>query len=118
MFRLRFARTVFAAQQLVSHGHIQVDGKKVDRRSFQVRPGMEISIREKSRKMKPIIEALEIAVQRTPDYLELQKDQFLGKLFQYSLTRPDRRAAPPTDQYPRRVRIPSPPNLVPDHASF
>jgi small subunit ribosomal protein S4 len=79
VYRLRFARTIFAAQQLVSHGHILVNGKKVDRRSFFVRPGMEISIREKSRKCKYIIEALDSAVQ-VPDYLELSKETFKGKL--------------------------------------
>jgi small subunit ribosomal protein S4 len=80
VFRLRFSRTIFGAQQLVSHGHILVDGRKVDRRSFFVRPGMEISIREKSRKNKLIVEAMETSAQNTPDYLELNKDQFKGKL--------------------------------------
>ncbi len=47
VFRLGFAATIFGAQQLVSHGHIQVDGRKVDRRAFFVKPGMEIAIREK-----------------------------------------------------------------------
>ena len=45
IFRLKLAPTIFAAQQLVSHGHILVNGKKVDRRSFQVKPGMKISIK-------------------------------------------------------------------------
>jgi len=40
VYRLKFASTIFGAQQLVSHGHIFVNGKKVDRRSFQVRPNM------------------------------------------------------------------------------
>src|SRR3984885_5682454 len=54
VYRLKFAPTIFAAHQLVSHGHILVDGKKVDRRSFQVKPGMVISVKEKSRNMKAI----------------------------------------------------------------
>ncbi len=80
VYRLKFAKTIFGAQQLVSHGHILVNGKKVDRRSFQVRPGMEISIKEKSRKMKPIAESLELATQTLPEYLTLDKDKFVGKL--------------------------------------
>lgn len=80
VYRLRFARTIFAAQQLVCHGHILVNGKKVDRRSFFVKPGMEISIRDKSRNSKAIIDSLETASQQTPNYLELNKDQFKGKL--------------------------------------
>lgn len=80
VFRLRFARTIFGAQQLVSHGHILVDGQKVDRRSFIVRPGMEISIREKSRTVKSIVEAAESSFQKTPDYFDLDKENFKGKL--------------------------------------
>lgn len=80
VYRLRFARTIFAAQQLVSHGHILVNGKKVDRRSFLVKPGMEISIRQKSRASKAILDALETSSQQTPDYLSLNKDQFAGRL--------------------------------------
>jgi len=79
VYRLRFARTIFGAQQLVSHGHILVNGKKVDRRSFFVKPGMEISIRDKSRKMKSVVESLESATQ-LPDFMELSKENFSGKL--------------------------------------
>jgi len=80
VYRLHFARTIFGAQQLVSHGHILVDGKKVDRRSFFVRPGMEVSIRDKSRKMKAVITSLEMSTHPVPDYLEINKEHFKGKL--------------------------------------
>jgi len=79
VYRLKFASTIFGAHQLVSHGHILVDGKKVDRRSFQVRPGMMISIKEKSRKMKAINEALETA-RDVPEYLTLEKSNYSGQL--------------------------------------
>jgi small subunit ribosomal protein S4 len=78
--RLRFARTIFGAQQLVSHGHVFVNGKKVDRRSFLVKPGMEISIRERSRKNKAILDAVETSSHQTPDYLSLNKDLMKGQL--------------------------------------
>lgn len=80
VYRLKFGSTIFAAHQLVSHGHILVDGKKVDRRSFQVKPGMVISIKEKSRKMKAINEALDLPTRTVPDYLSLSRDQFSGQL--------------------------------------
>jgi small subunit ribosomal protein S4 len=80
VFRLKFASTIFGAHQLVSHGHILVDGKKVDRRSFQVRPGMVISIKEKSRKVKAINEALDSPSRSVPDYLSQERDNFSGKL--------------------------------------
>jgi small subunit ribosomal protein S4 len=95
VYRLRFARTIFGAQQLVSHGHILVNGKKVDRRSFFVRPGMEIAIREKSRKNKAIIDSLDTGA-RSPDYLELDKEHFKGKLL----------VAPELDQIEGQLPLP------------
>lgn len=80
VYRLKFAPTIFAAQQLVAHGHILVNGKKVDIRSFQVRPGMELSIREKSRAIPLIKEALENPNRSVPDYLSSDPGSFSGKL--------------------------------------
>lgn len=80
VYRLKFGNTIFAAHQLVSHGHILVDGKKVDRRSFQVRPGMVISVKEKSRTMKSIKEALDSPSHNVPEYLTLNRDNFSGEL--------------------------------------
>ena len=80
VYRLRFAPTIFAAGQLVSHGHIQVDGKKVDIRSFIVKPGMTISIKEKSRKMKSIQMSQENTSREIPGFLTLTEDKSVGKL--------------------------------------
>lgn len=80
VYRLKFAPTIFAAQQLVAHGHILVNGKKVDVRSFQVRPGMEVSIREKSRQMPLIKESIENPNREVPEYLGLDAAVFTGKL--------------------------------------
>lgn len=80
VYRLRFASSIFAAQQLVSHGHIQVNGKKVDRRSFLVKPGMIVSIKPASRQMKAIHIAQEYTSREVPEYLALEEDKFSGKL--------------------------------------
>ncbi len=80
VYRLKFASTIFGAHQLVSHGHILVNGKKVDRRSFQVRPGMVVSIKEKSRNMKSINEAMEMANRSVPGYLSQDKNAYSGQL--------------------------------------
>lgn len=80
VYRLKFGATMFAAHQLVSHGHILVDGKKVDRRSFQVKPGMTISIKEKSRNMKAVQESLENPNREVPEYLSLDKAGLSGQL--------------------------------------
>lgn len=78
VYRLKLAPTIFAAQQLVSHGHINVNGKKVDRRSFQVRPGMEVSVREKSRDLKIVKDSIENPTRSVPEYL--QSEGVSGKL--------------------------------------
>lgn len=95
VYRLKFASTIFGAQQLVSHGHILVDGKKVDRRSFQVKPGMVISIREKSRNMKAINESLDNPNRSVPEYLTSDRDHHSGQLI----------AKPSLEQMPWPVEI-------------
>ncbi len=95
VYRLRFANSIFGAQQLVSHGHIQVDGKKVDRRSFLVKPGMSISVRPTSRQMKAIVASQENVSREIPGYLSLEEDKFAGKLV----------ATPELDQVPLPIPI-------------
>ena len=80
IFRLRFASTIFAAQQLVSHGHVLVDGKKVTVRSFRVRPGMIISIKEKSKNCKAIVESIKNANRTVPEYMECNEGDMSGTL--------------------------------------
>ena len=80
VYRLKFAPTIFAAQQLVSHGHIYVNGKKVDRRSFEVKPGMVISVKDKSHS-NPIIKGAQENNSRTvPEYLSLDGAKLSGEL--------------------------------------
>lgn len=95
VYRLKFAPTIFAAQQLVSHGHILVDGKKVDRRSFNVRPGMVISIKEGSRTHKQIVEAIDSGSRNVPEYLTTDPANFSGQLM----------AKPAQEQMPWPIEI-------------
>lgn len=71
LLRLKFVPTIFAAQQVVSHGHVRVDGKRVDRRSFQVQPGMKISLDEKATRIPMVRAATENTARETPTYLQL-----------------------------------------------
>lgn len=79
VYRLGFAASRQQARQLVSHGHIEVNGKKVDIPSFLVKPGDVISVREKSRSMELIKNNLEVS-RNVPDWLELNKDAFEGRV--------------------------------------
>ena len=80
VYRLKFAPTIFTAQQLVNHGHILVDGKKVDRRSFIVKPGMKISMKEKTKKLKVVRESIENTARELPEYMALEGDKTEGSL--------------------------------------
>ena len=82
VYRLGFARTRAAARQLVNHGHIEVNGKKVDIPSAQVKPGDVIAVRENSRNMKVIAEALEANI-TAPAFVEVDKENKSGKYVRY-----------------------------------
>lgn len=85
VYRLRFASTIFAAHQLISHGHIQVNGKKVDRKSFLVKPSMKISIKEKAKKLKIVQQSISNLSRELPDYLSLEEDKMSGTLISLPL---------------------------------
>lgn len=80
IYRMRLAQTIFHAQQLISHGHIQVDGKKVDIRSYHVAPGQVISVKEKSRSNPIILRALENKHRELPEYVEFDDKKMAGQL--------------------------------------
>ena len=81
VFRLSFANTRAEARQLVRHKHVLVNGRTVNIPSFQVKPGDKVEVREKSRKMQRITEALEAMNRRgVPPWLELDGDQLAGTL--------------------------------------
>jgi small subunit ribosomal protein S4 len=83
VYRLGFASSRSMARQLVSHGHIQVNGRKVTVASALVKPGSVVSLREKSRKNDQIKICLDTAKGRgVPPWLELDADQFQGTVKQ------------------------------------
>ena len=81
VYRLGFANSRSQARQLVRHGHFLVNGKKVDIPSYQVKTGDVVELREKSRTLQVITEALEAVVRRSmPQWLELDKEKFKGMI--------------------------------------
>ena len=77
VFRLGFTNSRVEARQLVSHRHFLVNGKTVNIPSYLVKAGDEIAVREGSRKMNLILEAMETVARRgIPHWLELDKDNF------------------------------------------
>ncbi|CAG5085579.1 30S ribosomal protein S4 [Thermobacillus xylanilyticus] len=78
VYRLGFANSRAGARQLVAHGHVTVNGKKVDIPSYLVQPGDVIGLRERSRSLKVIKEALE-ARRHLPNYLEFNEQAMEGR---------------------------------------
>ena len=83
IWRLGFAPTIPAARQMVVHGHITLNGHKVDRPSYQIKDGMTIQIREKSLQTDFIRSRLEEATHRNPpEYMERDLETASGKMTQ------------------------------------
>jgi len=82
VYRLGLTRTRRQARQLVNHGHILVDGKRVDIPSYRLKPGQAISLRERSRNLDIVKEAVE-ASSFTPDYTTFDGDKLEGTYARY-----------------------------------
>jgi small subunit ribosomal protein S4 len=89
VYRLGFASSRTQARMLIRQGHFNVNGRRVDIPSFQVKVGDVVSLREKSRSITAILESLEAVVRRgIPQWIELDKENFTGKI-KASITRED-----------------------------
>lgn len=82
VYRLGLASTRPQARQLVNHGHITVDGKKVDIPSYMLKPGQKIGVKESSRNLKVIQEALDSMVSRK-DYVFFDQTAMEGTFVRY-----------------------------------
>jgi len=100
VYRAKFTPTVFSARQFVNHGHVQVNGQRVNIASYRVKPGDVVQVRERSRNMALVLEALQLAERDTPDYLEVDAKAMTAKFIRL----PDLAEVP----YPVKME----PNLV------
>ncbi len=71
VYRAKFVPTVFSARQFVSHGHVRVNGQRVNIPSYQVKEGDVIEVREKSRQIPMVLDASESAERDVPDYISV-----------------------------------------------
>ncbi len=79
VYRMKFAMTPFAARQYVNHGHILVNGKRVNISSYIVKDNDMIEVREKAKQMAVIIEATASTERDVPDYLEVDHAKLKGR---------------------------------------
>ena len=81
VYRLGFSSSLAQARQLVRHGHVEVDGRAVTIPSFLLNVNQTVSIAEKSRQKKVVVEAVELAQRRgVPPWMSLEREQFRGAL--------------------------------------
>jgi small subunit ribosomal protein S4 len=81
VYRLGFATSRRQSRQLVRHGHIQVNGRKVDIPSYQTKSGDEIAVREPSKKLTTIAASIEYSShQPTPNWLEVDRENMKGRV--------------------------------------
>lgn len=78
VYRMKFAATVFAARQIVNHGHILVNGKRVNIASYQVKDGDIIEVRGKAKQFLPVMAAAELAEREVPDYMTVDHKEMKG----------------------------------------
>ena len=71
VYRAKFTPTVWSARQFVSHGHVTVNGKKVDIASYRLKVGDVVEVKEKSRNMALVLEAQQSSERDIPDYIEI-----------------------------------------------
>ncbi|MDB6180520.1 30S ribosomal protein S4 [Paracoccus fistulariae] len=75
VYRAKFVPTIFAARQFVNHGHVEVNGKRVNIASYRVKEGDVISIRERSRQLAIVLEAVALPERDVPDYLDVDHNK-------------------------------------------
>ena len=100
IYRMKFVPTVFAARQFVSHGHVSVNGRRVTIPSYRVKIDDVIEVREKSRQIPMVLEAIESVERDVPDYVSVDFNKMTGSFIR----------VPTLDEVPYPVRME--PNLV------
>jgi small subunit ribosomal protein S4 len=80
IYRAKFVPTVFAARQFINHGHIKVNGRRVNIASFRLKVGDLIEVKEKSKQMALVLEATGLAERDVPDYVEVDHNKMTAKL--------------------------------------
>ncbi|MCC6984548.1 MAG: 30S ribosomal protein S4, partial [Bauldia sp.] len=71
VYRAKFAPTPFASRQLISHGHVKVNGRRVTVASFRCKPGDVVELADKSKQLAIVLEATQLAERDVPDYVEV-----------------------------------------------
>jgi small subunit ribosomal protein S4 len=80
IYRAKFVPTVFAARQFVNHGHIKVNGRRVNIASFRVKVGDLVEVKDASKQLALVMEATGLPERDVPDYIEVDHTKMTAKL--------------------------------------
>ncbi|MGM0561525.1 MAG: 30S ribosomal protein S4 [Pseudomonadota bacterium] len=80
VYRSKFVPTVFAARQFVNHGHVMVNGQRVNVPSYQLRDGDVVEIKQKSKELTVVLEAVALPERDVPDYIEVDHREMKASL--------------------------------------
>jgi small subunit ribosomal protein S4 len=80
VYRAKFVPTVFAARQFINHGHIKVNGRRANIASQRVKVGDIVELKESSKQMTMVLEAMALAERDVPDYIEADHSKMTAKL--------------------------------------
>jgi small subunit ribosomal protein S4 len=78
IFRAKFVPTVFAARQFINHGHVKVNGRRVNIPSYRVKVGDTIEVKESSKQLAIVLEAAQLAERDVPDYIEADHNKMVA----------------------------------------
>jgi small subunit ribosomal protein S4 len=78
VYRMKFAPTVFAARQIVNHGHVLVNGKRVNISSYRVKDGDSIELRSKAKQLAIVLASVALAEREVPDYITVDHKEMKG----------------------------------------
>ncbi|MBL8562005.1 MAG: 30S ribosomal protein S4 [Gemmobacter sp.] len=79
IYRAKFVPTVFAARQFVNHGHVTVNGKRVNIASYRVKEGDIIAVRDRSKQLAIVLESIALTERDVPDYIEVDHSKMTAK---------------------------------------
>ena len=85
VYRMKFVPTIFAARQLVNHGHIKVNGKRVNIPSYTINDEDLIELKEQSKKLNLVQESIISQEREIPEYLEVDTKEFRGRFLRAPL---------------------------------
>jgi len=80
VYRAKFVPTMFAARQFINHGHIKVNGKRVNIASYKLKPGDMIEVKEASKQLAIVLESNALGERDVPDFLEVDHSKQTAKL--------------------------------------